>query len=216
MIDLHLDEIFDEAMLLCLITFNKNYDLNDSITGRTSIGEKSSEIFTEIKKMLTFPDFMLSMVGKMKKDSRIKYMLNVYFDSQRMTNRELRHRQLFLYRTFEKRLSGLGVSAILSPGFPVPAIKHLTSNQNMLTCCYMYVWNYLDVPSGVMTVTRVQEDEQYYETKWDDEMAKSLKENAEGSAGLPVGVAITARAWQDEVVIQVMKDLQAQIKDPMV
>lgn len=215
LIELHMDEIWDEAIWLCLVTFNKNHYLNDAISGKTYVGEKSSGIFNEVKKMFTFPDFMLSMVGKMKKESRIKYMIDAYFASQNITNRELRRKQIFLYRKFEKRLTALGVSAILSPGLPVPAIKHLSSNQNMLICAYTFIWNYLDVPSGVATVTRVKEEEQDYETQWEDEMAQSLKENLKESAGLPVGVAISARAWQDEIVIQIMKDLQTQIGDPM-
>jgi hypothetical protein len=41
-----------------------------------------------------------------------------------------------------------------------------------------------------LPITLVREDEQYYESKWNDEFTKAVKKSAADSKGLPVGVQV--------------------------
>ena len=56
-----------------------------------------------------------------------------------------------------------------------------------------------NMPSGVVPVSKVTENEQFYKDDINDEITKSFKLNMENSKGLPVGVIVSALPWKDEL-----------------
>ena len=109
------------------------------------------------------------------------------------------------------RFKAAKVECVLAPGL-FPAIKlggHATVSA---MCAYTYIWNYLNFSAGTIPVTRVREDEQFYESKYDDDLARNLAEMMAGSKDLPVGVQVVGLPWREEAVIATMKVLDAQLR----
>lgn len=63
----------------------------------------------------------------------------------------------------------------------------------MLCVAYTFVWNLLNMPVGSLPITVVKEDEQYYESTYNDLLTRACRQTAAGSAGLPVGVAVIGK-----------------------
>ena len=68
-------------------------------------------------------------------------------------------------------------------------------------------YNVLNLPAGVVPVSRVRDDEQIRDGVADriDRRAASVEQ---GSAGLPVGVQVVARAWREDVMLAVMQVIE--------
>ena len=55
-----------------------------------------------------------------------------------------------------------------------------------------------------MPITHVQQDEQQFEDQHNDFWTDLLKQTAEGSEGMPVGIQVVGHNWEDEKVLAVM------------
>ena len=75
---------------------------------------------------------------------------------------------------------------------------------------FAFLWNMLGMAVCSVPVTRVREDEQYYESKWDDEITKRMKESAKSAAGLPVGVQIVGMPFEEERVLGLGKVVEGE------
>jgi len=72
----------------------------------------------------------------------------------------------------------------------------------------------LHLPAGVVPVTLVREDEQFYEDighRNKDRIVSLAKDVCRQSAGLPIGVQLIGWPNDDERVLRVMKELQDSI-----
>ncbi|RXG53129.1 hypothetical protein Avbf_14166 [Armadillidium vulgare] len=61
---------------------------------------------------------------------------------------------------------------------------------------YSAMFNYFDFPSGAIIVTNETEEDQ----------------SAKGATGLPIGVLISGRPWEEELVCRGMKELEEALK----
>lgn len=84
---------------------------------------------------------------------------------------------------------------VICPGFGCQAFPHGKSERLGLTAGYTLVWNVLDMTVCAMPVTLVREDEQNYPSKFNDMLAKEIKEVARGSEGMPAGVQVVAMPY---------------------
>lgn len=101
------------------------------------------------------------------------------------------------------------LDAIIFPGLSTPSIGHGSAKDLFMSCCYTFILNVLGNPTGAITITRVREDEQTYtDLHNDDAFAKTARAQMKGSAGLPVGVQIIGPMWQDEKVLNIMKEIE--------
>jgi fatty acid amide hydrolase len=108
-----------------------------------------------------------------------------------------------------RRFRAAGVEVCLHAGI-FPAIRKNTAKDCDLLCCYCFIWNLLNFPVGAVPVTSVREDEQHYDSAWDDPITRCLVSNMQGSAGLPVGVQVVGLPWHEEAVVEVMKRVEPQ------
>ena len=68
-------------------------------------------------------------------------------------------------------------------------------------------------PAGVVPVTTIREDEQSYPMEnlppnQRDHWAKKAQECMEGSAGMPLSVAVMTEMYRDEKCLRVMKEVE--------
>jgi len=65
----------------------------------------------------------------------------------------------------------------------------------------------LGIPAGVVTTSVVGEEEESDRATSRDKSVTAAVNTEQGSAGLPVGVQVAARAWREDVVLAVMQAL---------
>ncbi len=99
---------------------------------------------------------------------------------------------------------------VLCPPHALPAMQLGTSGDLSLTLNYPFRYVMLNFPAGVLPITRVGEDEQNWR-KPSDMVEKRCAEVEAGSAGLPVGVQVVARPWQEDRVLAAMIAIEARV-----
>jgi fatty acid amide hydrolase len=109
---------------------------------------------------------------------------------------ELRQRELDAWRRSR-------IDALLCPATVTPAVQHGASRDFSLGASYTIRYNVLNLPAGVVPVTRVRADETDRRVARDrlDKRAASVEA---GSAGLPIGVQLVARPFQEHVALALM------------
>lgn len=100
------------------------------------------------------------------------------------------------------------VDALLMPPHALPAMRHGTALDLLPAAAGCYLPNLLDAPAGVVPWTKTRPDEQELPGGFDlvEHLARRTVAN---SAGLPVGVQVMAPMWRDDVVLAVMRAIQA-------
>ena len=76
---------------------------------------------------------------------------------------------------------------------------------------YSWIWNVLEYPSGIVTVTQVQEDEQFFEDSHNDGWTKFIDKSSKNSKGMPIGIQVVAHSFEDEKALAIMKSIDDQI-----
>mmetsp|Transcript_24722 Transcript_24722/g.21889 ORF Transcript_24722/g.21889 Transcript_24722/m.21889 type:complete len:123 (+) Transcript_24722:1529-1897(+) len=107
------------------------------------------------------------------------------------------------------------IDAFITPGSANPAFKHGTSCGLEFASCYTFVFNLLDFPAGIVPITTVKDGEDVYPDNIDphrDEISKAEKQNMKGSVGMPVGVQVVTAPHQDEECLNVMIQIEKEIK----
>ena len=105
-----------------------------------------------------------------------------------------------------------GFDAFISPGFGIPAVKHGTSQDLFVYCCYTFNWNILDYPTGAVPITKINKNEESFDDVFNDKITKMVKECCGTSKGMPVGVQVSTKPFQDELCLFVMKEIEDVIK----
>lgn len=105
-----------------------------------------------------------------------------------------------------------GLDVILCPAYATPALPHGMSRNFTAASTPALLWNAVQFPAGVVPVTRVRPDEARRPSPQGLVERHAAKVDAR-SAGLPVGVQVVARPWQDEVAMAVMAALEGALRD---
>jgi fatty acid amide hydrolase len=93
---------------------------------------------------------------------------------------------------------------ILCPPCALPALTHGATKDLATVGAYACLYNLLGWPAGVVPVSRVRENEQVGRQPSRDAVNKVALRVEQGSAGLPVGVQVVARPWQEHIALAAM------------
>lgn len=109
--------------------------------------------------------------------------------------------------------SRASLDAMICPPHVLPAMSLGSSGDLTLTLSYMCRYVLLNFPSGVVPAAKVLDSE----TQWSgptplDRLSKRCADVVKGSQGLPVGVQVVARPYQEEVALAVMAAIEAGAK----
>lgn len=106
-----------------------------------------------------------------------------------------------------------GLDALVSPGLATPAlpIKDIEKTASSLFA-YAGIFNVLNLPTGALPVTRVNENEQYF-TQDSAPQWRVFQEAMLGTQGLPVGVQISTLPFEEEKCIGVMRIADNYVKN---
>lgn len=97
---------------------------------------------------------------------------------------------------------------VLGPVCFSPAWPHGASRELVTGGAYCVLYNLLGYPAGVVPVTRVRPDEAVARPRSLDVVEMAARAVDIGSAGLPVGVQVAARPWQEHIALAAMKVIQ--------
>lgn len=109
----------------------------------------------------------------------------------------------------------LGIEGLIMPNYPIPAfqsanVEHLGAFRD-----YQIAWSLLHYPCGVVPVTQVRDSEAAYpDDGYNDIWTRAIQRDISTAAGLPVGIQVVARKWDDEVALGLMKVIDEGV-DPM-
>jgi Asp-tRNA(Asn)/Glu-tRNA(Gln) amidotransferase A subunit family amidase len=103
------------------------------------------------------------------------------------------------------------LDAVICPGFPIPAVAH--KYPSLLGACGFStaVWNMLDFPAGTVPVDHWNEDDErnlHDEKYWpvgNNFILKMMRDASTDSKGLPLGVQVIAKPYEEEKCLAVMK-----------
>jgi len=101
---------------------------------------------------------------------------------------------------------------IICPAFSLPALRHGASKDLVTAGGYAILYNVLGYPTGVVPVTRVREGEESQRKRSLDRLERVALATERGSAGLPVGVQVVARPWQEHVAFAAMRAIEASLR----
>jgi fatty acid amide hydrolase len=113
---------------------------------------------------------------------------------------------------FLDAMAAAGVDAIVCPAYATPALPHGMSKNFTFASSTAITYNAFQLPAGVVPVTRVRRDETTRDASSDLIERHAAKVDAE-SEGLPVGVQVVARPWQEATVLAVMAAIEADVRD---
>jgi fatty acid amide hydrolase len=98
---------------------------------------------------------------------------------------------------------------ILSPACSLPAFTHGASADLVTAGPYAILYNVLGYPAGVVPVTRVRPGEESERPASRDKVVATARKVEMGSAGLPLGVQVAARPWQEHIALAAMQVIEA-------
>jgi fatty acid amide hydrolase len=102
------------------------------------------------------------------------------------------------------------IDLLVCPAFATPAFGHGGSKNFTLAATYSIMFNALQMPAGVVPVTRVRADEARRDASRDAVERHAAEVDAR-SIGLPVGVQIVGRPWMDHVVLAAMRAVEREV-----
>ena len=106
------------------------------------------------------------------------------------------------------------VDALVCPPYATPAMPHGLSAEFVLAAAYTFVFNMLQLPAGVVPVTRVRANETT-RAEPRDKTDRRAVEVDRSSEGLPVGAQIVSLPWKDEVALALMQEVESAVRsDP--
>jgi fatty acid amide hydrolase len=207
-VEMDVEDILSQVAYWTNITYHISPYLWETIKGNIPLKEELFPMYELAKKLHSLPLWLVKIMRYFEGDSRKGHALECYLASKKYSQNDINSALAGLYKKLEKEMTNKGVSALLSVGLPLPAIKLYSSNYIMMICAYLFIFNFLKMPAGVVPVTQVREDEQIYESEYQDVFTETAKECMINSKGLPIGVQVSARSFNDEIVMQILKDIE--------
>jgi Asp-tRNA(Asn)/Glu-tRNA(Gln) amidotransferase A subunit family amidase len=98
---------------------------------------------------------------------------------------------------------------VICPGFGLQATNHGFSKECDLVAAYTYIWNVFAMTSCSLPVTITREDEQYYESHWEDDFTTAIRGTVGTSAGLPVNIQVVGLPFSEEKVLGLSKKIES-------
>ena len=126
---------------------------------------------------------------------------------------ELMKRLTALQLHMKDKWEALGIEAVIMPNYPIPAFTSANVEQVGSFRDYQIIWSLLHYPAGALPITTVQESEASYgDDGFNDMWTRALQKDIVTSAGMPVGVQVISRKWDDEIALAVMKVIDEEVK----
>ncbi len=139
-----------------------------------------------------------------RRDSRLVSLMKSLTTQQLLT---LLDKQKRLQLEFMESWKQQGLDFVVCPGAGVRAFKHYHSDTSFMYGCYQFVWNYLRLPAGAVPVTLALASESQQPLLFNDTPERRAAASQQGCTGMPAGVQIVGRPYDEEGVLRVMREI---------
>lgn len=82
----------------------------------------------------------------------------------------------------------MGIEGIICPAYVSCAFKSVNASDMTALFDYQIIWNAFNLPLGCVPITLVEAGEEEYTDGINDQITKIIRNDIQGSVGLPVGV----------------------------
>ena len=180
-------------------------------------GERPLPSYEVLLGITNLPRFMRSFIAKLmgclgeKFTSMMVKHLNGKTASEMMM---LGYDKEELFKKFLKMWSDNQLDALVLPCTPTPAPKLNIAKDLANVAYYCMIDGLFAMPGGALPITTVKKEEMHYTKQALSKRQlheKVLGKSMEDSAGLPVGVQVTALPFQDEKIIAVMREIEQEV-----
>ena len=103
------------------------------------------------------------------------------------------------------------VDVVICPPHAAPAMQHRESGEFALALSYLFRYSLLNFPAGVVPVTRVTDADIATSKGGGDRVERMQAGIDAASHGLPVGVQVVGRPYQEDKVLAVMAAIEAEV-----
>jgi fatty acid amide hydrolase len=175
-------------------------------------GEPLAPQLVELRKIARLPSAARKAAGAvmgLRGEERVARFLDVVSkksvaDFWRLVDRRTTIRRAVFAAWAEAR-----IDAVICPVHVTPALKHGQSGDFAAAGCYSMYYNFLQFPAGVVQVSRVQPGEAERKDPKDRFDRKAAEVEA-GSTGLPLGVQVVSKPWNEAVALAIMTAIEDQ------
>lgn len=116
----------------------------------------------------------------------------------------LNWKRLQMIREESATWTAQGIDAVICPVYATPAPQHGATSEFAPGGVYTMRYNVMNLPAGVVPVTRVK-DEETSRNKPKDRIDKRAAFIDKDSGGMPVGVQVVARPFREDVALALMQ-----------
>ncbi|HMV68247.1 MAG TPA: amidase family protein, partial [Myxococcota bacterium] len=187
-----------------------------AITARAQIGDEPvTPQLRSIARMAALPAFVrraLAAGAGLGHEPRVKRLLGALGEKRLWEVWRLVVRREELKRAELAAWRAAGLQAVVGPPTVTPPALLGETHDWSAGAWYTMRYNLLDMPAGVVPVTTAREDEQGRGDVGDRLDRKAARFEA-GSAGLPVAAQVIGLPWQERVVLEVMRVIEAGVRD---
>ena len=168
--------------------------------------------YNQMLRIMKIPKFLrgiISSILKLKNENRAAKVLPRTNEKSTWEFLKESENQQVIKKEFFDWWQNNKLDALISPGLASPAIKHGESEDAFLSCCYTFLFNLLDYPTGAIPICTVNKDEQSYDDPINkDKYTRKMKESLKATEGLPLGVQVTTLPYKEELCLNVMKQIE--------
>jgi fatty acid amide hydrolase len=170
------------------------------IANLATIGTKPRALLGPLQRVLEFAgqDGLASMVSNLGHSGAQHYW--------KMVEAQNAYRRIFEHEL--DTAEGGPFDVLLGPACGLPAIPHGESYRLSTAGAYASLYNVLGYPTGIVPFTKVRVGEEVGRRRSLDLVELAAYRSERESAGLPVGVQVIARPWQEHVALAAMKALE--------
>jgi fatty acid amide hydrolase len=177
-------------------------------------GEVVTPQLNELMRTVLMPGWVRALAASVmhrRGEARVAQVLRQIGEKSVATYWQLAHRRATLRLAALDAWASAGLDAVLCPPHATPAVGHRQSGDFTAAGCYAMRYNFLNLPAGVVPVTRVRDAETQRPApsgRRADRIDRKAALVEAGTAGLPVGVQIAALPYREDVVLALMTAIE--------
>jgi len=192
------------------------------------VGEEKIPImkpfFASLEMHPTIKELILTLLSVLIKDDRSVRIARQFKELSLPDSLILQKKAMEFQAQFNEHWKKSNIDVLLCPPMVLPATPYGSFSEITINAAYAFIWNFLNVPAGIVTVSKVEADDEPYAVDksykgWEfrrrdlleARMAKHFDPKV--MAGFPLGVQIVGPQYGDEMVLRAMKDLEDLLKN---
>jgi fatty acid amide hydrolase len=197
------------AVWLACLSGDRGQGLKTLVRGQKT--DKRARLFISLSKMPTALRAIVAPLLATVGQRRMATMLRLFARGDVSSYWRAVEALIDYERDFRQRMDSLSeapLDVVLCPAYGVPAVRHGASADMPVAGAYSLLAPVLGYPAGVVPVMRVRSGEESDRPPSRDHVDRVAHATEEGSSGLPIGVQILARPWQEHVALAAMAAIE--------